>query len=168
MTEASTEGESPGSRKADLRELAGRLHSTAIHLLRRVRAEDRETGLTPARLSALSVLVFGGPRSLGELADAEQVTPPTMSRLARALVDEGLASREPDPEDGRSVVLRATPEGRRLLEEGKERRVERLRGLLEELGPDELEAARTACSALEGALATRGTGREEERPAAGG
>jgi DNA-binding MarR family transcriptional regulator len=160
MTEASTDPAEAAS-AAELRELAGRLHSTAIHLLRRVRAEDRGTGLTPARLSALSVLVFGGPRSLGELADAEQVTPPTMSRLAGALVDEGLVSREPDPEDGRSVVLRATPEGRRLLEEGRERRVERLRALLEELGPDDREAARAACSALEGALATGTTGGEE-------
>lgn len=155
MTDSGVGTEEP-SPEADLRELAGRLHSTAIHLLRRVRVEDRETGLTPARLSALSVLVFGGPRPLGELADAEQVTPPTMSRLAGALVEKGLVSREPHPEDGRSVVLRATPEGRRVLEEGRERRIERLRALLEELGPDEREAARATCSALEEALASEG------------
>lgn len=156
MTEASTDRTEEKS-AADLRELAGRLHSTAIHLLRHVRGEDRETGLTPARLSALSVLVFGGERTLGELAEAEQVTAPTMSRLAGALVDEGLVSREPHPDDGRSVLLRATPEGRRLLESGRDRRVERLRSLLEKLGPEELEAAAELCSALERAL---GAGRE--------
>lgn len=155
MTGASTNPPDEAS-AADLRELAGRLHSTAIHLLRHVRVGDRETGLTAARLSALSVLVFGGSRSPGELAEAEQVTAPTMSRLAAALVDQGLASREPHPEDGRSVVLRATPEGRRLLEEGEERRVERVRALLEELEADELEAAVRTCAALERALAPEG------------
>lgn len=151
MSDAS--GASPGGRSsADLRELAGRLHSTAIHLLRHVRVEDRAAELTPARLSALSVLVFGGSRSLGALADAEQVTAPTMSRLVSALVEEGLVSREPHPDDRRSVVLRATSEGRRGLEAGRNRRVERLRGLLEELEPEELDAADAACSALERAL----------------
>ncbi|HXX01836.1 MAG TPA: hypothetical protein VEJ00_11510, partial [Candidatus Acidoferrales bacterium] len=66
---------------SDLLSLADRLHSVAIHLLRRVRKQDVETGEGPARLSALSVLVFGGPKTLGELAAAEQVKPPTMSRI---------------------------------------------------------------------------------------
>lgn len=154
MTEASTDTTEASA--ADLRELAGRLHSMAVHLLRRVRVEDRETGLTPARLSALSVLVFGGPRSVGELADAEQVTPPTMSRLAGALAEEGLVSREPDPEDGRSVVLRATEEGRRLLEAGRERRVERLRELLGRLEPRERQAVEITCSALGRLLSQEG------------
>src|SRR3954463_14052103 len=65
----------------ELLELADRLHSTAIHLLRRVRKQDVAIGQGPARLSALSVLVFGGPKTLGELAAAEQVKPPTMSRI---------------------------------------------------------------------------------------
>lgn len=142
--------------EGELRELAGRLHSTAIHLLRHVRVEDRSSGLTPARLSALSVLVFGGACTLGELAEAEQVTAPTMSRLVGALVDEGLASREPHPEDGRSVVLRATSEGRRVLEAGRDRRVERLRGLLEGLEPGELQAAVRTCAAVERALSSEG------------
>lgn len=147
MDDASGDGPAPAP-AADLRELAARLHSTAIHLLRHVRVEDRETGLTPARLSALSVLVFGGPRSLGELADAEQVTAPTMSRIAAALVDRGLVTRDPDPEDGRAVVLGATSEGRRLLEAGRDRRVERLLELLASLEPAEREAAGVTCAAL--------------------
>src|SRR5256885_16104382 len=71
-------------------ETADRLHSAAIHLLRRLRVRDRESGVGPAQLSALSVLVFGGPRSLGELADAEQVRPPTMSRIVAGRERGGL------------------------------------------------------------------------------
>jgi DNA-binding transcriptional ArsR family regulator len=71
-------------------ETADRLHSAAIHLLRGLRKRDRESGIGPAQLSALSVLAFGGPRSLAELADAEQVRPPTMSRIVAALERAGL------------------------------------------------------------------------------
>ena len=74
-------------------ETADRLHSASIHLLRRLRVRDRESGVGPAQLSALSVLVFGGPRSLGELADAEQVRPPTMSRIVAGLERAGLVKR---------------------------------------------------------------------------
>src|SRR5205807_7228830 len=89
---------------------ADRLHSAAIHLLRRLRVRDRESGVGPAQLSALSVLVFGGPRSLGELADAEQVRPPTMSRIVSGLAAAGLVRREAT-EDGRRVRLVATVKG---------------------------------------------------------
>src|SRR5258707_14604829 len=75
-------------------EAADRLHSAAIHLLRRLRGGDPESGVGPAQLSALSVLVFGGPRSLGELADAEQVRPPTMSRIVAGLGRGGLVGRQ--------------------------------------------------------------------------
>src|SRR6202171_724899 len=81
-------------------ETAGRLHSVAIHLLRRLRVSDLASGIGPAQLSALSVLVFGGPRSLGELAEAEQVRPPTMSRIVAGLVRGGLVKRR-KTEDGR-------------------------------------------------------------------
>src|SRR5918996_5775251 len=91
--------------------LADRWHSLAIHLLRRLRREDVKAGLTGPRLSALSVVVFGGPITLGDLAAAEQVKPPTMTRLVRALESEGLVRRENDPQDGRIVRLRATAKG---------------------------------------------------------
>jgi len=91
-------------------ETADRLHSAAIHLLRRLRVRDRESGVGPAQLSALSVLVFGGPRSLGELADAEQVRPPTMSRIVAGLERAGLVKRR-KTEDGRRVRLEASARG---------------------------------------------------------
>jgi DNA-binding MarR family transcriptional regulator len=107
-------------------EMADRLHSAAIHLLRRLRVRDRESGVGPAQLSALSVLVLGGgPRSLGELAEAEQVRPPTMSRIVAGLVRAGLVRRG-KTEDGRRVRLEATSKGTRILQEGRRRRVESL------------------------------------------
>src|SRR6267378_2100673 len=106
-------------------EAADRLHSAAIHLLRRLRVRDRESGVGPAQLSALSVLVFGGPRSLGELADAEQVRPPTMSRIVAGLERAGLVKRR-KTEDGRRVRLEASARGTKILQEGRLRRVESL------------------------------------------
>src|SRR5919204_5666899 len=111
-------------------EAADRFHSAAIHALRHVRRADPQTGLSAARLSALSVLVFGGgARTLGELAAAEQVRPATMTRVVQALEQEGLVRREADPDDGRVVRLHATAKGERVMWGGRERRVERLGGL---------------------------------------
>src|SRR5213593_3347888 len=104
---------------------ADQLHSAAIHLLRRLRVRDRESGIGPAQLSALSVLVFGGARSLGELADAEQVRPPTMSRIVSGLERAGLVRRRAT-EDGRRVRLEASAKGTKILEAGHKRRVESL------------------------------------------
>ena len=122
--------------RSELLETADRLHSAAIHLLRRLRVGDRESGIGPAQLSALSVLVFGGPRSLGELADAEQVRPPTMSRIVSGLQRAGLVKREAT-EDGRRVRLLATPKGSKMLWEGRQRRIESLANALELLGETE-------------------------------
>jgi DNA-binding MarR family transcriptional regulator len=128
-------------------ELADRLHSAAIHLLRRLRREDARTGLSGPRLSALSVVVFAGPLTLGELAAAEQVKPPTMTRLVRALEARGLVTREPDEHDGRVVRLRATDNGRKLMAEGRARRVRALAEGLRTLDT-------TDVTALEGAVRT--------------
>ena len=129
-------------------ELADRLHSQAIHLLRRLRREDVKAGLTGPRLSALSVIVFGGPITLGELAAAEQVKPPTMTRLVRALETEGLVRRENDPDDGRIVRLRPTSKGEALLGEGRARRVRRLASALGELSESDRDALKAASEIL--------------------
>jgi DNA-binding MarR family transcriptional regulator len=137
----------------DRREAADRIHSAAIHLLRRVREVDAEAmAITPARASALSVLVFGGPRSLTELARAERVTAATMSRLAQAMEGEGLVRRERAAGDGRAIVLHATPKGRRILERGRARRLELLAALLGEASREELAAVRTAAEVVERSL----------------
>ena len=136
---------SPASLSTDL---ADQLHSAAIHLLRRLRIRDRESGIGPAQLSALSVLVFGGPRSLGELADAEQVRAPTMSRIVASLQRSGLVRREAT-EDGRRVRLEATPLGVTLLWEGRQRRVASLATALDSLPEAELAQLRTAATLLQ-------------------
>jgi len=118
-------------------EIADRLHSAAIHLLRRLRVQDRQSGVGPAQLSALSVLVFGGPRSLGELADAEQVRPPTMSRIVAGL-ERGRLVRRHATEDGRKVRLAATAKGKKILWEGRKRRVESLAAALAPLTKTEI------------------------------
>lgn len=118
--------------------IADRLHSAAIHLLRRLRVRDRESGVGPAQLSALSVLVFGGPRSLGELAGEEQVRPPTMSRIVAGLERARLVRRRAT-EDGRRVRLEATAKGTKILQEGRQRRVESLAHALSLLPPEELQ-----------------------------
>ena|SRR5579859_1077878 len=127
---------------------ADRLHSAAIHLLRRLRVRDRESGIGPAQLSALSVLVFGGPRSLGELADAEQVRPPTMSRIVAGLQRARLIRRQAT-EDGRRIRLTATAKGTKIMWEGRKRRVETLAKALGALPEDERERLREAITLLQ-------------------
>ena len=136
-------------------ETADRLHSAAIHLLRRLRREDRASGLAAPRLSALSVIVFAGPISLGDLAAAEQVRSPTMTRVVAALERDGLVARETDPDDRRAVRLRATPRGVRVLEEGRRRRVAALAEALAELPARDLATVTRAVGILEGIVGAR-------------
>lgn len=112
---------------------ANALHSLSIHVLRRARTADKETGLSPERLSLLSVLAFAGPRSVSALAEIEGVSRPAISRIVGSLEAQGLVDRTRDPDDGRGVVVRGTAKGRKLVERGRRRRVElidkELRGL---------------------------------------
>ncbi|MEE8468202.1 MAG: MarR family transcriptional regulator [Planctomycetota bacterium] len=121
-----------------LRDTAERLHSTALHLLRDLRREDEASGVGPAQLSALSVLVFAGSRTLGELAAAEQVAPPTMTRIAAGLEESGLLSRRRDTSDRRVVHVRATARGRRVLLAARNRRLTRLEDRLAVLSVSDL------------------------------
>ena len=136
----------PAERTAD------RLHSAAIHLLRLLRREDARTGLSAPRLSALSVVVFGGPLTLGELANAEQIRPPTMTRLVSALENEGLVTREPDASDGRLTRIRATPRGRTLLMRGRARRVAALSAEVRALTEADRDVVERAVEILEGVI----------------
>jgi DNA-binding MarR family transcriptional regulator len=136
-----------------IEDLADRLHSTAIHLLRQVRVEDAATGIAPARLSALSVLVFGGAMSLNDLARAEQVRPPTMSRIVDALEAEGLARRTVNPQDRRAIVIEATEKGTAILWQGRKRRVKFLAKRLLRLGEAERKQIELAVQAIQKAMA---------------
>jgi DNA-binding MarR family transcriptional regulator len=139
--------------ESNQRDAADRIHSAAIHLLRRVREVDaRAMGISPARASALSVLVFGGARSLTELAEAERVTAATMSKLVTALEREGLVRRYPDVNDARAIRIEATPKARRILERGRAIRLDLLEQLLSEAAEHEIDAMRVAAETLERVL----------------
>jgi DNA-binding MarR family transcriptional regulator len=129
--------------------VADALHSAAIHLLRGVRKEDVRSGVGPARLSALSVLVFAGPLRLTELARIEQVRPPTMTKVVAGLETAGLVRRRGDAEDARAVRLEATARGTKLLQEGRRRRVDRLASVLQGLNADELDVLGRAAAIIE-------------------
>ena len=134
--------------------MADRLHSAAIHLLRGVRKEDERTGLGPARLSALSVLVFGGPMRLTDLARLEQVRPPTMTKVVAGLEAGGLVRRRVDTSDARAVRLEATVRGTKVLQEGRRRRVERIAAALRAASPADLDVLAKAAAIVERVVQT--------------
>jgi DNA-binding MarR family transcriptional regulator len=128
--------------------IAERMHSAAIRLLRRLRKTDSAEGLSGPKSSALSVLVFGGPQTLKDLAAAEQVRAPTMSRLVGELEAEGLATKKEDGEDRRVVRIAATTKGRALLEAGRQRRLEVLTRQIAGLSREERTALARAADIL--------------------
>ena len=129
--------------------VADRLHSAAIHLLRLVRREDETSGLTAPRLSALSVVVFAGPITLRDLAAAEGVTPPTMTRLVDGLEGDGLVVRRDDPSDGRAIRIRATAKGTKLLMNARAQRVAALTARVADLSADEQDLLGRAAELME-------------------
>jgi DNA-binding MarR family transcriptional regulator len=129
--------------------VADKLHSAAIHLLRRVRKQDEASGVGPAQLSGLSVLVFSGPKTFGELAAAEQVKPPTMSRIVAGLKRNCLIEITDDPHDARRKRIRATARGIRLLQQGRQRRIQYLADHLSALTGTELSELMVAADILE-------------------
>lgn len=134
-------------------ELAARVYSAVLHLLRRVAQDDRASGVSPSRLSALSVLVFGGPRTIGALATAEGVTPPTMTRLVAAMVADGLVERAPDETDRRVVRVMASTDGRSLLLAGRDRHVATLAAMIDPLTPKERRRMAATADIVERMLA---------------
>ena len=133
-------------------EVADRMHSAAIHLLRHAAQKDGLSGQGPARLSALSVLVFGGPKTLGELAAAERVKPPTMSRVVSGLKRAGLVKIDADASDARRVRISVTPKGERLLGQARKRRIEALTSAFRALGESDFKTLRQAAEIIEQSL----------------
>jgi DNA-binding MarR family transcriptional regulator len=153
-------------RKLDLEAAASALNSGAIHVLRSLRNVDRLAGLTPARLSALSVLVFGGPCSLGALASAEGVAGPTMTRIVDGLIDAGLAERQPHPTDGRAVLIAATAEGDSLMRTAQRRRIEALAAALASLPPNSQREVASSVGLLDEVAAAVRAQTDERKPSA--
>jgi len=143
--------------------VADRLYSAAVHLLRRVRVPGEESGLSAPRLSALSSVVVAGPVTISALARIEGVRPPTMTRLVDGLERDGLVMREPHPDDGRSVQVRATGMGRLVLSRGRAHRTRDLASLLDPLSPEEVAILVEAIALIEGlGGAQRGSPRREQ------
>jgi DNA-binding MarR family transcriptional regulator len=141
--------------------VADRLHSAAIHLLRHARKQDVLARQGPARLSALSVLVFGGPMALGQLASAEQVKAPTMSRIVAGLKRSGLARIDVDAKDARRIRVTATAKGERLLQQARERRIRLLAETLSSLRGPELDTLLRSAELMERAV-RQSVGRKPE------
>ena len=129
--------------------IADALHSAAIHLLRGLRKEDAAARVSGPQLSALSVLIFGGPQTLSSLAKIEQVRLPTMSRLVTDMERGGLAGRTASTEDKRKATISATQKGRALLQEGRRRRLARLTRALEKLSAEERQILSRAAALME-------------------
>ncbi len=140
-------------------EVANRLHSHAIALLRRARGGDRELGLTPERLSLLSILAYAGPKTVGELAAAEMVSAPAISRILGALESEGLVRRVRSALDRRQVHAHATEAGKALMEQGRAARVSRIAHELTQLQPDDLAILAAAMSVFDRLGGTDGSAR---------
>lgn len=121
----------------------------AIHLLRRLRTEDASSGLSGPRISALSVVVHAGPIAISDLAEAEQVSVATTSRMVAAFEAEGLVERIADEDDARVRLLVPTAEGRRILERARDRRLEALRRTLSGLSAAEARTVARAVALLE-------------------
>ncbi len=140
------------SEELDRREAADRMHSAAIHLLRHAARQDAFSGQGPARLSALSVLVFGGAKTLGDLAAAERVKPPTMSRVVAGLKSAGLVRIDSDAKDARRIRISVTSKGERLLQQARERRIQALAETFEALSVTDLEVLERAAEIIEQTL----------------
>ena len=141
-----------GPKANQRREVADRLHSASLHLLRHARQQDALSQQAPARLSALSVLVFAGPMTLGQLANAEQVKAPTMSRIVAGLTRSGLARIEADARDARRIVIRVTPKGTRVLQQARQRRIQAVLDILEDMDEKDLATLQAAAALMEQAV----------------
>jgi DNA-binding MarR family transcriptional regulator len=144
----------PGLRSTARRRVANELNTTAIHALRRARVADSTSGLSPERLSVLSVLVYAGPRTMSELARAEQVSRPAITRIVTALEGAGFAERAQVADDRRSTRVTATAAGRSVLDDARRGRIETLAAVLRDARPDELDLISRALGVVRRGLQT--------------
>lgn len=138
----------PTAAVPDTTAVAARLRLGVTRLARRLR-QEAESGVTPSMLAALSTLDRQGPLTMGDLCAAEQVQPPTMTRIVAALVEADLVVRAPDPTDGRLIWVTLTPAGHRLLERSRKRKEAYLAKALRALEPRDVETLEDAASILE-------------------
>jgi DNA-binding MarR family transcriptional regulator len=127
---------------------ANRLRLVIARLQRRLR-QQANAGITPSQLAVLSALARLGPSTPGELAAAEAVRPPSITRIANALEESRLVERVVVSDDRRSVRLRLTPKARRLLQSIRDQRTAWLADRFAEMTPAQIGDLRRGISALE-------------------
>jgi DNA-binding MarR family transcriptional regulator len=136
------------TRPAADQELAARLRLAVMRLARRLRQQS-EANVTPSMLSALSNIEYRQPVTLGTLAEAERVTPPTMTKIVARLEDAGLITRTPDPGDRRVGLLSLSPEGVRFIARNRNAKNAYLARKLRKLSPDEAARLQAAVGVIE-------------------
>jgi DNA-binding MarR family transcriptional regulator len=129
--------------------LASSLRLAVMRLARRMRSERSDSSLTLSQLAALATLDRRGPLTPRELAAAERVSPPSMTRIASSLEAAGLVTRTDHPSDGRQVLLAVAPAGAALLREDRRRRDAWLAQRLRDLSPADRDVLRQAVLVLD-------------------
>ena len=133
-------------------DLAGQLRLTIVRTARRLR-QEAGSDLSPSLTAALSTVERHGPMTPSELAARERIQRPTATRVVARLADEGLVERTPDPQDGRSALVSATPAAHALLAELRTRKTAFLAKRLERLDAEDRAALERAAGILERMLA---------------
>lgn len=129
-------------------ELAGRLRLVVTRLARQLR-QTAESDLSPTQGAVLATVSSAGPLTLGELAELERVSSPTITKVIGLLHDKGLVEKVTDPDDRRFVRVTLTPEGEALLERTRARKTAWLARQLLDLSPAELEQLAATTDLLE-------------------
>ncbi|HRY08830.1 MAG TPA: MarR family transcriptional regulator [Candidatus Nanopelagicales bacterium] len=127
---------------------ASDLRIAVMRLARRLRTERASDTLTPSQLAVLATLMREGPMCPGDLAGAERVQPPSMTRILNSLQAAGMVTKTRHPEDGRQVLYAATGDGEQLVTRDRERRDNWLSHRLQELTEDERATLQAAMPIL--------------------
>ncbi|HUP86492.1 MAG TPA: MarR family transcriptional regulator [Acidimicrobiales bacterium] len=128
--------------------LVAGLRLVVMRLARRLR-QQAEGDVTPSQVSALSSIERLGPLTLGELAAAEQVQPPSMTKIVGGLEAHGFVIREADPNDRRIARVRVSDDGRRFVARSRTRKNAYLAERLRKFDPDERALLERALPLLE-------------------
>ena len=129
-------------------QLAVLVRDAITRVNRRMRQTRPVGDLTHSQISALQSLDLGGALTPRELAEAERVRPPTMTRIVSRLEELGLVARTPHPTDGRQVILALSPAGRELLDGYRRTRDEWFANRLAELSHEERDTIARAAEIL--------------------
>lgn len=133
----------------DVTALASRVRMVVMRLSRRVRQEVMGGDVSFSMLSALATVERCGPMTLGELAAAERVQPPSMTKIVGRLEELGFVVREVDANDRRVARVQTTRDGRRLVDRSRSRGSAYIASRLATLAPDERAVVEAALPVLE-------------------